>query len=97
MVNPDSGSEGGVAVRGGRMPGFQGWFRTLFELLDVGEELCLHLIRTYGGRGGTVELVEGEATSLDALTYARVLLELGRPVEAEEVLRAVLGAELGVA
>lgn len=79
------------------MSGFQGWFRTLFELLDVGEELCLGLIRTYGGRGGTVELIEGEASSLDALAYARVLLELGRPVEAEEVLLAVLGAELGTA
>lgn len=78
------------------MPNIQSWYAMVLEVLEVGEEMCLGLIRASGGRGGVVELVEGTISSLDALAYARVLIELGRQLEAEEVVRAVIGAELDI-
>lgn len=81
------------------MSDVQGWLTRVFEALEEGEEACLALIRgmprSDGGGTRTVALVDGEITTLEALTYASILRELGQASEAEEVLRAVLVVELG--
>lgn len=73
----------------------------LDQVLEVlggyGEDGCLAWLEAIGGRGGTgvVELVEGELTAEEALAYAAVLLELGRSVEAAEVVAAAVLAVTG--
>ena len=66
------------------------WFGVLWELLlDCREELCYQLIcqtRPHSSRAEVV-LVEGNVTTEEAVNYARVLIELGRDMCAEEVLR----------
>lgn len=77
----------------------QSWFTMVVEVLESGEEAALGLIRAAAprarGGAGVVELIEGPTSSLDALAYAQVLIELGRRWEAEEIVRAVICAEHG--
>ncbi len=72
------------------------WFRTLWDVLQVDEEACLTLIEAVAGsREIVVSLVGGELNALDALSYARTLVDLGRLQEAEEVFRLVLQVAFG--
>lgn len=69
------------------------WFQTVWDVLQADEDACLGLIGASGGATGcAVALVEGEVDASDALAYSRTLAELGRTVEAREVLSAVLRA-----
>ena len=66
------------------------WFGVLWELLlDCKEDLCFQLIRTTRPRSekSMVELFEGSVTTEEAVIYARVLVDMGRELCAEEVLR----------
>lgn len=92
-------SDDGSDLEGEPMFDFQAWYSLVLEVLEGREERALALIRAVapsGASGGLVELMEGPTTGLDALAYARVLLELGRRVEAEEVVLAVIRAEWAI-
>lgn len=70
---------------------WDGWFQTLWDVLQCDDEACVGLLRSAGGRmGAVVELVEGEASPEDALAYARTLSELGFVTEGREILAEVL-------
>ena len=74
------------------MQGLNEWFGVLWELLvDSQEEACFELIchTRPAARSSAVDLIEGRLFGEEAVSYARVLLELGREFCAEEVLRAV--------
>ena len=74
------------------MQGLNDWFGVLWGLLvDSREEACFELIchTRPAARTTSVKLFEGQLLGHEAVSYARVLLELGRDLCAEEVLRAV--------
>lgn len=68
------------------------WVQTFWDVLQSDEDACLGLIRSSGGTGGSVALIEGEVDAADALAYSRTLAELGRTAEAKEILSEVLRA-----
>lgn len=73
------------------------WFQTLWDVMQVDEEACLALIRTVAGsKEMVVHLIGADLSALDALLYARTLIDLGRLQEAEEVFRLVLQVALGM-
>ena len=80
--------------RDAKVSGFEAWLDTVVERLWDDEEAALAWIRVLGRGPGTVRLVEGELDTLEALAYARMLLEMGRSDEAVEVLAAVIDAEV---
>jgi len=66
---------------------------TLLGVLDSSEDACCALLSSHGiDPGASVDLIIDELTGYEALCYAKSLLELGREVEAEEVLLAVIAA-----
>jgi hypothetical protein len=74
------------------MQGLNEWFGVLWDLLvDSKEDACFELIchTRPAARTAGVDLIEGRLMPDEAVNYARILLELGREVCAEEVLRAV--------
>lgn len=75
---------------------WESWFQTVWDVLQTDDEACLGLIRAAGGRiSEMVALVDGDASSADALAYARTLCELGFVAEARDVLMEVLHAAFG--
>jgi len=76
---------------------FQLWFQTLWDVMQVDEEACLDLIRAVvGSRDMVVSLIGADLSALDALAYARTLIDLGRLQEAEEVFQLVVQVALGL-
>lgn len=72
------------------------WFQTLWDMMQVDEEACLNLIHAVAGSAPRmIRLVEGELSALDALAYARTLVDLGRLQEAQEVFSQVLLVAFG--
>lgn len=71
-------------------PGSGGWLQALWDVLQADDEACLRLIRTAGGHEEAVELVDGLASTADALAYARTLVELGHAAEAWDVFCQVV-------
>jgi hypothetical protein len=78
------------------MVDWESWVQTVWDVLQSDDEACLGLIRSAGGRGASVALIDGNATAADALAYARTLSELGLVAEARDVFRAVIGAAFGM-
>ncbi len=76
--------------------GWERWLSALWDILQTDEQACLGLIHSAGGRAGEVHLVEGDATTADALAYARTLSELGLVAEAQDIFAEVLRAAFGV-
>jgi hypothetical protein len=75
---------------------WDGWFQTVWDVLQSDDEACWGLIRSVGGRAGAViALVEGDTSPSDALAYARTLCELGLVTEAREILMEVMRATTG--
>jgi len=74
---------------------FEQFKQTLWELLPVDEEACVALLTPWG-LSAKVVLVEGELSVREALTYARVLVEIGRDEEAYGVFDAVLSSLMQV-
>jgi len=73
------------------------WFQTLWDVMQVDHEACMDLIRAaVGSRELVVSLIGGELSALDALAYARTLVDLGRMQEAEEVFHLVLQVAFGL-
>ncbi|MBT3218759.1 MAG: hypothetical protein HN348_06675 [Proteobacteria bacterium] len=75
------------------------WFQTIIDvLLSSDEEQCLKLIcaTNPGVRHGTVELIEGSVSTLDALAYAGVLFELGQDLLGEELVANVIACRADV-
>lgn len=68
---------------------FEQFKQTLWELLPVDEQACVALLQPWGLQA-KVNLIEGELSVREALTYARVLHELGREEDAYSVFLAVL-------
>ena len=68
---------------------FEQFKQTLWELLSVDELACGVLLQPWG-LTAKVQLIEGELSVREALTYARVLRELGREEDAYAVFQAVL-------
>lgn len=78
------------------MVDWESWFQTVWDVLQSDDEACWGLIRSVGGRAGSmIALVEGDATPLDALAYARTLCELGFASEAREILAEVMRCTIG--
>ena len=67
--------------------------QAMWETLHTDDDACASLLAPWG-LGARVGLVEGDLSVREALTYARVLTELGRDVEAREVFEAVVAAVL---
>ncbi|MEM6929212.1 MAG: hypothetical protein AAF602_19895 [Myxococcota bacterium] len=73
------------------------WFRTLWDVMQVDEVACLNLIQTVtGSREMVISLIGADLSALDALAYARTLIDLGRLQEAEEVFQLVLQVAFGM-
>ncbi|MEN0060883.1 MAG: hypothetical protein AAGA48_01975 [Myxococcota bacterium] len=72
------------------------WFQTLWDVMQVDEEACLNLIRSVApSRDLVVNLIEGDLSALEALAYARTLVDLGRLQEAQEIFQLVLQVAFG--
>jgi hypothetical protein len=83
-------------AKGGIMAAWRGTALSVLEAND--EEACLSFIRAGSSGGpGRVKLIEGELTAIEALQYARVLLELDREAEAREIVDAVIASEIAAA
>jgi len=66
---------------------------TLIDVLDSDEESCMALLTAHGvDPNAPVDLIVDVLTSYEALCYAKTLLEIGRDVEAQEVIFAVVAA-----
>ncbi len=69
------------------------FFDALIDVLQSDEDTCMALLAAHGvDPDALVDLIVDELSSYEALCYARTLLEIGRDVEAEEVVRAVIAA-----
>ena len=79
------------------MQDFLGFFRALYELLEVGEDLtCASVLGALGGAGdAVVSLFEGDLTVEQALGYCVVLIELGQDVRAGELMVEAVVAAFG--
>ncbi|MBW1877816.1 MAG: hypothetical protein JRJ84_05600 [Deltaproteobacteria bacterium] len=75
--------------------GFTSWFHTLFDLLTTGDDGVSLLAASGGAIGATVSLFEADVTVEEALSYARVLLDLGQETQASELVREALFAAFG--
>ena len=65
----------------------------VLELLESeGEEACLAALGPQASTAVAVRLVEADMVPLDALAYARTLLDLGRGAVAGDVVLAVIQA-----
>ncbi len=62
------------------------------QLAQSDERAVMRAILGAGGRCVSVRLVEGELSLEDTLAYARVMMELGCPAEAEELVAAAVEA-----
>lgn len=76
------------------MQDYNGWFRSVMELVEIDVDDALALIRA-SAAPATVRLAEGDLDPEDALAYARLLLELGQPEMAEGLVYDVIAAEFG--
>ena len=78
------------------MQTYAGWIECVIQVLETGDEdACLAVIHCVGSRGtATVHLIEGDLTPREALSYARVMMELGNDGLAQEVVQAVVQAQL---
>ena len=80
------------------MQDFSVWLGCLMEILEEDVEAAFALIRAHAVSAlAVVHLPEEDLSSLDALYYARMFLDLGQAECAEELLRDIVRAELGVA
>jgi hypothetical protein len=72
--------------------GFTSWFHTLFEVLTTDDDgACTSLLAASGGAiGATVSLFEADVTVEEALSYARIMLDLGQEARAIELVREAL-------
>ncbi len=78
------------------MQDYQGWFRSVMELVEMDVDDALELIRASALPGASViHLAEGDLDAEEALAYARLLLELGQPDMAEGLVHDVIAAECG--
>jgi len=75
---------------------FEHWSQSVFDVLQGDDEACLGMIRSAGGRAGNVALVEGDLETSEALAYARTLCDLGRLLDARDVLVHVLHQAFGM-
>ncbi len=73
---------------------YDGWFQTVWDVLQADDVACLALIAATTGVRCDVELIDGQVSPEDALAYARTLYELGYVAQARDVLQAVLCAQL---
>jgi hypothetical protein len=63
---------------------------------DISSDVLLSALGLGHVSEATVALLVGDLSVSETLDYARLLLEQGRPVEAEELALAALGAAAGV-
>jgi len=75
--------------------GFTSWLHTLFDILTTGEDGASLLAASGGAIGATVSLFEADVTVEEALSYARVLFDLGEEARASELVREALLAAFG--
>jgi len=69
------------------------YLETLLGVLDHDEDSCLALLMSHGiDPEACVDVIIDELSSYEALCYAKTLLEMGRPIEAQEILVAVIAA-----
>jgi hypothetical protein len=74
------------------MQTYASYFGAVIDVLCQGDEAAA--MQLVGSTGSLVRLVEDDLTVAEALSYAAVLIELGRDVEAEEVVAAIVGTRL---
>ena len=75
------------------MFGFTGWFQAFFEMLMVDDLAAGVLLATMGGSlVARVALIEADVTVAEALSYARVLLDLGEDSRAGELAQIAMTA-----
>ena len=77
------------------MEGYEVWFRTVMELLAHDIDAALSVIQSTISRGPV--LVSGPLGDLDAeeaLTLARLMLDTGNDLEAEELVHTLVIAEM---
>lgn len=78
------------------MQDYNGWFRSVMELVEIDVDDALALIRASAIPGAAViRLAEGDLDAEEALAYARLLLELGQADMAEGLVQDVIAAECG--
>ena len=76
------------------MQDYTGWFRSVMELVEMDVDDALALIRASAVPGAAViRLAEGDLDAEEALSYARLLLELGQPDMAEGLVHDVIAAQ----
>lgn len=80
------------------MHGFTHWFQMLLDLVSTDDDgVCSSLLAAVGGSlGATVALIEADVTVEEALSYARVMFDLGQAEAAREVVREAVLAAFGV-
>jgi len=75
---------------------FREFFEVVSELVlggtEADEEALVAVLSPLGAGEATVQLVEGDLSVRDALSYARGLSELGLAAQADEVVGAVIEA-----
>lgn len=75
------------------MIGFAGWFQAFFEMLMVDDMAAATLLAAMGGSlAARVALIECDITVEEALSYARVLLDLGEDGQAGEIAQEAMNA-----
>jgi glycerate-2-kinase len=78
------------------MQSFSTWFRSVFDMVSHDVDSALELIHAFSDPStALIDLPEGELTAHEALCYARILMELGHDISAEEIVHEVIANETG--
>lgn len=74
------------------MTGFDAFYTAVVEILRAEDERAALALLGLSAEARTITLLEGETTAAEALSYARVMFEIGMSEVAHDVVRAVIQA-----
>lgn len=74
------------------MQGFDGYYCAVVEVLTTEDEDAALSLLGIRAEASLITLLEGETTASEALSYAKMMFEIGMDEVAHDVVRSVMGA-----
>ncbi|MEZ4318981.1 MAG: hypothetical protein R3F61_15815 [Myxococcota bacterium] len=78
------------------MQNFESYYYAVVEILRSVDEGAALALLGMSGEAELVTLLEGQTTVMEALSYARVMFEIGMDEVAHDVLREIMSAGMRV-
>ena len=80
---------------GAGMQSFDAYYVAVVEVLQAIDEDAALALLGIRAEASLITLLEGETTASEALSYAKMMFEIGMDEVAHDVVRSVMGAKVG--